>query len=476
MPTDTITTFACAVSPPFEGLVAGYIGIWIRDKDKKWIYAALTGAIGELMRKVSVLIFVKPFPLAVETVRYITLPMVLINSIGLGLLFMIMENLLKDEEVEIARTAELALDIAERSVIYLKDGIYSRDLKKIASLIFDMSEYTAVTITDREQILAHVGTDTPRHKVGNPIVTGLTESILETGETRVYRDCPEPECSHRSRCPLKSVIIFPLVEDGENVGTVKMYKDAMQDMTTIDEKFGEGLAQFFETTLTMNSLQLKSQQVKEAELKALQAQINPHFLFNSLTVISSLCRTDSDRARDLVYHLSNFFRQNLNGTGEMISVLTEIEHVKSYVEIEKARLGDKLQVSYEIDERTALQVPPLLLQPIVENAIKHGLYPKRDVGHVDIIINENAGYVNIEIIDDGIGMDEETLNRIQNPSRIKDNSIGLRNVMNRLKGHFGSACCFEVSSQVGVGTRVKIVINMGHDLKGGDVVENRSCG
>lgn len=101
----------------------------------------------------------------------------------------------------------------------------------------------------------------------------------------------------------------------------------------------------------MNSLQLKSQQVKEAELKALQAQINPHFLFNSLTVISSLCRTDSDRARNLVYHLSNFFRQNLNGTGEMISVLREIEHVKSYVEIEKARLGDKLQVSYEIDEK-----------------------------------------------------------------------------------------------------------------------------
>lgn len=459
MPTDTITTFACAVSPPFEGLVAGYIGIWMRDKNNKWVYAAMAGAIGEMMRKVSVLIFVRPFPLAVETVRYITLPMVLINSVGLALLFMIMENLLKDEEVEIARTAELALDIADRSVIYLKHGIHSPEIKKMASLIFDMSEYSAVTITDKEQILAHVGTDTPRHKVGNPIVTALTESILQTGETRVYRDCPESQCPHRSQCPLKSVIIFPLIEEGVTIGTIKMYKGYMQDMTSIDESFAEGLAKFFETTLTMNSLEHKSQQLKDAELKALQAQINPHFLFNSLTVISSLCRIDPYRARDLVYHLSNFFRQNLSGTQEKISVLTEIEHVKSYVEIEKARLGDKLKVTYDIDNHISLEIPPLLLQPIVENSIKHGLYPKRDEGRVDIRVRNLNDCVCIEIADNGVGMDSSTLEELKNPDRKNRNSIGLKNVMNRLIGHFGDACTFHIDSEENSGTTVQIFIS-----------------
>lgn len=465
MPAGTVTQFACAVSPPLEGLMAGFVGIWIRDKDNKWIYAALTGVVGELMRKVSVLIFVKPFSLALHTVRYITLPMVLINGVGLALLFMIMENLLRDEELEIARTAELALDIADRAVVYLKNGIHSLEIQKIADLIYEMSEYTAVTITDQKRILAHVGADTNRHKVGNPILTRLTEDILRTGEMRLYRSCPEPTCSERTRCPLKSVIIFPLIEEGQVIGTVKMYKGYHQDMTKIDEKFGEGLAKLFETMLTMNKLQKLSEHVKEAELKALQAQINPHFLFNSLTVISSLCRTDPPRARDLVYHLSTYFRQNLNGTRDMVSVNTEINHVKAYVEIERARLGSKLEVEYDIDEGATLELPPLLLQPIVENAIKHGIYPKNSTGHVRVQVKNEPEGTYISISDDGVGMSDETTKRIQKKSN--SGSIGLSNVMERLKGHFGERCAFKISSALNIGTEIEIFIKNGVEVQGG---------
>jgi two-component system sensor histidine kinase LytS len=465
MPAGTVTQFACAVSPPLEGLMAGFVGIWIRDKDNKWIYAALTGVAGELMRKVSVLIFVKPFSLALHTVRYITLPMVLINGVGLALLFMIMENLLRDEELEIARTAELALDIADRAVVYLKNGIHSSEIQKIADLIYEMSEYTAVTITDQKRILAHVGADTNRHKVGNPILTRLTEDILRTGEMRLYRSCPEPTCSERTRCPLKSVIIFPLIEEGQVIGTVKMYKGYHQDMTKIDEKFGEGLAKLFETMLTMNKLQKLSEHVKEAELKALQAQINPHFLFNSLTVISSLCRTDPPRARDLVYHLSTYFRQNLNGTRDMVSVNTEINHVKAYVEIERARLGNKLEVEYDVDESATLELPPLLLQPIVENAIKHGIYPKNSTGHVRVQVKNEPEGTYISISDDGVGMNDETRNRIQKKSN--SGSIGLSNVMERLKGHFGERCTFKISSAINIGTEIEIFIKNRAEVEGG---------
>jgi len=474
MPTDTITSFACAVSTVFEGLMAGYMGLWIRDKNNKWAYAALTGAFAEIMRKVSVLIFVKPFSIALETVQNITVPMVLINSIGLALLFMIMENLLRDEELEIARTAELALDIADRSVVYLKNGIQSVDIQKIAKLIFDMSEYTGVTITDCEKILAHEGIDTPRHKVGNPIVTGLTEIILNIGETRVYRSCPEKECSHKIQCPLHSVIIFPLIEDGIVIGTVKMYKSSLQDLTTIDVKFAEGLAKIFETTLTVNKLEKAAQLVKEAELKALQAQINPHFLFNSLTVISSLCRIDPDRARDLVYHLSKFFRQNLSGTSEKVNILTEIEHVKSYVEIEKARLGDKLVVDYDVDPYLTLELPPLSLQPLVENAIKHGIYPQKGGGHVHVSAREQDLVTTIRIADNGVGMDKETLENLRQAHQLTDDSIGLRNVVCRLQGHFGKMCMIKIDSTENEGTLIEICIDKMSG--GGEVIESRNSG
>lgn len=476
MPSDTVTSFACAISTVFEGLMAGYVGLWIRDKDNKWAYAAATGAVAELMRKVSLLIFVKPFALAVETVRHITVPMVVINSIGLALLFMIMENLLRDEEIEIARTAELALEIADRSVIYLKNGIHSVDIQKISKLIYEMSEYTAVTITDSEKILAHEGIDTPRHKVGNPIVTGLTESILESGMTKVFRKCPEKQCSYGSHCPLKSVIIFPLIEEGQIIGTVKMYKSALQDMTTIDTKFAEGLAKFFETTLTLNKLEMSTQLVKDAELKALQAQINPHFLFNSLTVISSLCRIDPHKARDLVYHLSKFFRQNLSATGEYVHIMTEIEHVKSYVEIEKARLGDKLEVNYNIDESTKLELPPLSLQPLVENAIKHGIYPKRVAGKVTVEVCTSGDNTCIRISDNGVGMDRDTLERVRSLGSERTDSIGLNNVINRFKGHFGNAFNYRIDSQLDYGTTIEIEIDHNHLSKGGEGVESYYSG
>ncbi len=467
MPAGTVTQFACAVSPPLEGLMAGFVGLWIRDKENKWIYAAMTGVIGELMRKVSVLIFVKPFSLALLTVRNITLPMVLINGVGLALLFMIMENLLSDEELEIARTAELALDIADRAVVYLKNGLHAAEIQNIADLIYEMSEYTAVTITDRSNILAHVGASTVRHEVGKPIVTRLTEDILRTGEMRMYRTCPEPHCNERENCPLKSVIIFPLIEDGQSIGTVKMYKGFHQDMTKIDEKFGEGLAKLFETMLTMNKFQKLSEHVKEAELKALQAQINPHFLFNSLTVISSLCRTDPPRARDLVYHLSTYFRQNLNGNRDMVSIQTEINHVKAYVEIEKARLGEKLEIKYDIEEDAVLNLPPLLLQPIVENAIKHGIYPKNSKGHVIISLKKRENGMYILIADDGVGMPEEIVQRIQARRKAHTGSIGLSNVIERLIGHFGDDCKFKIESEIDEGTRVEIFIADEQRAQGG---------
>ena len=451
-----VTSTACAVSTVFEGLMAGCMGIYVKNKSNKWIYAAVTGAIAESMRKIALLIMVKPFYLAVDLVKDIWLPMVIINSIGLALFFMIVESILKDRERAAVEKTELSLTIAERAMPLLKKGIDAKEFGDIANIIYDMTDFKAVTITNRESIIAHVGMDTPRHKVGFPVVTSLTEEALRTGKTIRQSRCTEEFCECVDICKLRSNLVLPLNDGDEVVGTIKLYKLDENSVTDFDFQMGEGLARLFSTELRIAKLENRSNMLTKAELKALQAQINPHFLFNSLTVIGSLCRTDPEKARDLIYSLSSFFRKNLNTNRDDVSIFEEIDHVKAYVEIERARFGDTMEIIYEIDENVDITIPSLTLQPIVENSIKHGLYPKKGNGFIKIQVKSEYDGNIIRIIDNGVGFDLSSMDFKKTNS--EHESIGLSNVIGRLKGKFGDNIDINFQSKINYGTTFEIKI------------------
>ncbi len=174
---------------------------------------------------------------------------------------------------------------------------------------------------------------------------------------------------------------------------------------------------------------------QKAEFKALQFQVNPHFLFNALNTVSCVCRENPERARELLVILANYFRYNLDYDAYMVPMDEEMDHVRDYLELEQARFEEKLIVSYDVPEHMDIEIPTLILQPIVENAVRYGI--NREGKRIVSIQAKEAedGYL-VWIRDEGKGIEEEILEKLLSGKAI-GNSIGLSNVHKRMKSNYG---------------------------------------
>jgi len=450
------TTFACSVSTVIEGTAAGLCYFWVKDKKNKWVYGFLFGVFGELFRKLMVILFARPFSDALELVRFITVPMVAVNSIGLAMFIAMIQSVIIEEERVGAFQAKLALNIANKTLPYLRKGINKESARKTAEIIMSIVDFEAVAITDRNVILAHIGAGEDHHLCGAKVLTQITRKVISTGKYAVARKSNEIECSN-PECPLKSAIIVPLKEEDKVIGTLKLYKRRENDISHVDIELALGLAQLFSTQLELSKIEYQSKLLTLTELKALQSQINPHFLFNTLNTISILCRIQPETARNLINNLAEFYRNNLRGNSILVELETELNHVRSYISIEKARFMKKLNVVYEIDSDLKCLIPPLTIQPIVENAINHGILPKEEGGIVSIKLKDLVSHVEIQVEDNGVGMDKKTIQNALDKDGASVN-IGLYNVKSRLKCIYGDSSSLDIESEKGKGTRVTIKI------------------
>ena len=193
-----------------------------------------------------------------------------------------------------------------------------------------------------------------------------------------------------------------------------------------------------------------------ARMEALQNQINPHFLFNTLNSVSSLVRFDPDTARELIIKLANILRRLLHSSDAFVPLREELEFIDDYLDIEVVRFGrDKLQVIKELDPASLdVMVPSMLLQPLVENSIKHGLSSKIEGGSVYLRSRLHDSKLTIEIEDDGVGMG--AANFLERPSGLGGTGIGMANVAERLKVLFGDTAKMTIDSHEGKGTLVRI--------------------
>jgi two-component system LytT family sensor kinase len=215
---------------------------------------------------------------------------------------------------------------------------------------------------------------------------------------------------------------------------------------------------------TERLLEVKERLLVEARLAALSKQINPHFLFNTLNTVSSLVRTNPEQARRVVVKLATILRRLLRKTGNFAPLREELQFIEDYLSIEMVRFGDKLEFRKEIEEATLnCQVPSMLLQPLIENSIKHGLAPKVEGGRITVHskLVGGAGYAArkrllLAVEDDGVGIGEDRLPRL-----FAEPGIGVSNVNERLQVLFGGDCRLEVNSQPGGGTRTEIEIPAG---------------
>ena len=228
----------------------------------------------------------------------------------------------------------------------------------------------------------------------------------------------------------------------------------------------------------IENIKIEQKNKKNTELWLLQAQINPHFLYNTLdTVVWMAEAGDSKKVVDMITALSSFLRIGLNKGKKFIQIREEIRHIESYLKIQKFRYDDILEYSIEIEDSLYdMRILKLLLQPLVENALYHGIKYKREGGSIRIRGYEKYNNIILEVIDNGVGMDENKLNKIkaviENTSlensdiiRTTGDSFGLYNVAERIRLYYGNEYGLDIDSKENIGTKVTIVLPIEHTLK-----------
>lgn len=448
-----ITALPCAIAT----IIGGYLSGLIYKKsniENRWIYGLIGGIIVESLSMSFILLLSRPFNLALLIVKQIYIPMVIANAGGISIIILITENIFEVKEQVAANQAKLALEIANKTLPYFRE-VTRESLKRVCEIIKNSVEADAVSITDTEYILAHVGIGEDHHTEGKKFFTKATEEVISKGKILVLNNQSFVECKNDS-CPLKSAIIVPLKDKEKVMGTLKIYYKNENGVTYRDKTLAEGLSHLISTQLQLSKIENLKDMANKAEIKALQAQINPHFLFNALNTIVSFVRMDPNKARDLIIDLSTYLRYNLEKGEELVSIENELEQVKAYVKIEQARYGAKLKVIYDVDEEIDIKIPSLIIQPLVENSIKHGIFEGEGHGTVKISVKkENQDeLIRIIIEDDGVGIAPEIISDVYN-RRMKQNKIGLANVHNRLKLIYGKG--LEIK-RLKKGTRINFVV------------------
>lgn len=203
-------------------------------------------------------------------------------------------------------------------------------------------------------------------------------------------------------------------------------------------------------------LEEQERMLLHARMEALQNQINPHFLFNTLNSVSSLVRFDPDTAREMIIKLANILRRLLNSPDAFVPLRDEVEFIDNFLDIEVVRFGrDKLRVIKELELASLdVMVPSMLLQPLVENSIKHGLSSKIEGGSIYLRSRLNGSQIIIEVEDDGVGMGAANL--LERPTGLGGTGIGMANVAERLKVLYGENAHMSIDSHDGKGTVVRI--------------------
>lgn len=446
------TAFSCGLAAVVEGFLGGVVYRYWKKGLIPWHVAWLTGFAGEIIQMLIILSFAKPFSEAWELVKIIAIPMITVNSIGVAIFMLIIKSAVEHQERVAAMQAKATLNITNLILPHLRQGLNENSAGKIAEIILDTLGVAAVAITDRRKILAHVGIGSDHHLAGHSLLTRATLNAIKTGEIQIANKREEIGCSN-PKCKLSSAVIVPLIKRDEVIGTLKLYHDRENSITSVNLEVARGLAHIFSTQLEIVELETLARLKTEAELKSLQAQIHPHFIFNALNTIISLIRIDPQKAKDLLLNLATFLRYSLKREKE-IPLREELSYVEAYLSIEQARYRDKLTVTYNIDPKVDLDIPipPFTIQPLVENAIKHGLKPKLEAGEILIKIFDYGDSTVISVEDNGVGINYSGY------SGQKGSGLGLYLVNERLRRFYGEESALNIESSPQSGTKVTFKI------------------
>jgi two-component system, LytTR family, sensor kinase len=321
-----------------------------------------------------------------------------------------------------------ALHAAAATLPHLRRGLTREPAEKAIGHLHALTQAKAVLIADLEQVLAYSGDGLP------PDTPIAGERVSVEGHT----------------------IVAPLVMQDRRIGALAAYYDPERRLRPEDTRVVSEVAALVSAQVELSALAAQEERLAQAELRALRAQISPHFIYNALAAVANSIHTRPDEARELLTEFAEFTRYAFRGNRSYVTLADELHYVQKYLRLEQARFGDRLDVRVNVAPEVLTAVVPVLsMQPLVENAVRHGVESATGPCRVEILGADLDSDVELTIKDGGAGMSEE---KAAAALAGESSGIGLANVHARLQSTFGPEYGLEVESRPGEGTTVRMLV------------------
>ena len=399
--------------------------------------------------------------LLITAIAAVTAAIAIVAAIGFRL-----SRSYRDLGTEAEHATFAALHSAAAAGEQLRNGLEPAGALKASKQLRALLNCAAFAMTDDSALLAWDGAGAAAKQPDSAVVMHLVAKALSNGRTQVATldsTLRESLGLPLQDSDLKAAVICPLKVESRAVGCVIILSKAP---TAGLVRATNEVAAWVSAQLELAELSSSRTLLAEAEVRALRAQISPHFIYNSLNAIASFINTDPQRARDLVVEFADFTRYSFRRHGDFTTLAEELRCIDRYLLLENARFGDRLQVSLQIaPEVLSTVIPFLSLQPLVENAVRHGLEAKVGKGLVQICARDLGSYTEVTIEDDGVGMDPEQL-RLVLAGQHDGTHVGLRNVDARLRQVYGNDHGLTIDTGMGHGMLITMTVpknQPGHD-------------
>jgi len=342
-----------------------------------------------------------------------------------------------------------ALHAATATLPHLRRGLSRRSAEQAVPHLLALTGAAAIALADTSSVLAIVGEGREQVRPGD-----LLSRLLErTPDHRVHI---EPRLvSSDPTCPLRSAVLAPLMVQGRRAGTLIAFYRSPGRPSQGELRVVQEAASLVSAQVELSMVAEQEQRLAQAELRALRAQISPHFIYNALAAVAGEIHARPEEARELLIDFAEFTRYLFRDGRSYVTLGEEIEHVERYLRLEQARFPE-LTVSVEVPrEVRGAVVPAMSIQPLVENAVRHGIERRAGSGRVSIVARAMGGDVELRVSDDGAGIEPE---RVPAVLAGAGGGIGVSNVDARLRATFGERYALRIESRVGEGTTAVMTV------------------
>jgi two-component system LytT family sensor kinase len=347
------------------------------------------------------------------------------------------------------RAMQAAVHAATVMLPQLRRGLSEETASKAVSHLRTLTQASAVALADGESVLAFDGLGEEHHHSGDALAPLAAVSSEDRVHVEQQVDCSDPFC------PLGAAVAAPLVVQGQLVGSLIALYPRGRLVKPDDTRTVAEAASLVSAQLELKELEAQGERLARAELRALRAQISPHFIYNALAAIAGYIHSKPEEARELLTEFAEFTRYAFRGQRAYVTLADELNYVEKYLRLERARFGDRLEVRLQVAPEVLQAVVPVLsLQPLVENAVRHGV-ERRGQGRIEIVGRHVDADVELRVIDNGVGMDAE---RAADVLAGHGGGVGIANVQARLQASFGPGYGLEIDSRVAHGTTVTMTV------------------